>query len=153
MFSLNIFPVEMTSFIFLSQYSNTQVIFSVNLLARHAKCSGRVLTTTCVKSFYTRGDLGEKFSRSLCMRTLQEFRSLKNAVCKLGDWYVIDQTLLTLLRSVLKEIDLVSFFFPLYVCLASCLQYLNTGASKWFKTGKLKDFLGAWGSFHLCRTS
>ena len=39
------------------------------------------------------------------------FRSIKNAVCKLGDWYV-DQKL-TLLRYALKQIDLVSLFFPL----------------------------------------
>ena len=87
--------------------------------------------------------MGEKFFRSLFLRTFQEFRSLKNAVCKLWEWFVIDQTLLTLLWFVLKEIDFVSFFFPLYVCLANCLHHLNTGASKRFKTGKLKGFLGA----------
>ena len=60
---------------------------------------------------------------------IQGFRSLKYAVCKLGDWYVVDQTLLSLLRSVLKQIDLVSFF-PLCGFLASCLHHLNTEASK-----------------------
>ena len=34
------------------------------------------------------------------------------------------------LGTVLKQIDLVSFFFPLYGSLASCLHYLNTEASK-----------------------
>ena len=34
------------------------------------------------------------------------------------------------LGTVLKQIDLVLFFFPLYGSLASCLHYLNTEASK-----------------------
>ena len=61
---------------------------------------------------------------------VQGFRSLKNAVCKFGDWYVVDQVLLSLLRSVLKQIDLVLFYLPLYGSLASCLLHLNTEASK-----------------------
>ena len=34
------------------------------------------------------------------------------------------------LGTVLKEINLVSLFFPLYGSLASCLHHLNTEASK-----------------------
>ena len=34
------------------------------------------------------------------------------------------------LGTVLKQIDLISFFFPLYGFLTSCLHYLNTEASK-----------------------
>ena len=51
------------------------------------------------------------------------------------------------LGTVLKQIDLAPFFFPSYGSLASCLHYLNTEASKWFKTGKGNGFLGACGSF------
>ena len=51
-------------------------------------------------------------------------------MCKLGDWYVVDQMLLSLLRSVLKEIDWSCSFFPLYGSLASRLHHLNTEASK-----------------------
>ena len=57
------------------------------------------------------------------------------------------------LRSVLKQIDLVLFFFPLCGFLASCLHHLNTEASKLFKTGKGNGFLGACNWFHFCRTS
>ena len=34
------------------------------------------------------------------------------------------------LGTILKQIDLVSFFFPLYGSLPSCLHYLNAEASK-----------------------
>ena len=54
----------------------------------------------------------------------------KNAMCKLGDWYVVDQTLLRLLRSVSKQINLVLLSFPLYGSLASCLFHLNIKVSK-----------------------
>ena len=40
------------------------------------------------------------------------------------------------LRSVLKQIDLVLFFFSLIESFASCLHLLNNEASKWFKPAK-----------------
>ena len=45
------------------------------------------------------------------------------------------------LGTVLKKIDLVSFFFPLYGSLRHCLHYLNTEASKRVKTAKEMAFL------------
>ena len=55
------------------------------------------------------------------------FRLLKNAVCKLRDWYVVDQTILRYLVQA-NRFGLV-LFFP---CMepAICLHYLNTEAIK-----------------------
>ena len=55
-------------------------------------------------------------------------QSLKNAVCKLGGTGMLLNK--PYLGTVSKQMYLVSFFFPLYGSLASCLRYLNTEASK-----------------------
>ena len=55
---------------------------------------------------------------------IHAFQPLKNAVCN-RDWYIFDQTLIRLLTFVLKQIDLVSFFFPLYGSPRRCLHYLS----------------------------
>ena len=108
----------------------------------------RVLISMCMESFYTCGHQGEKFFQFLnnlcryiyvyiCIQVyidiyicIYGFQSPKNAVCKLRDWCVVDQTLLRLLRSVFQLINLVPFSFHLYGSLASCLHCLNTETGK-----------------------
>ena len=51
------------------------------------------------------------------------------------------------LGTILKQIDLVSFFFPSYGSLRHCLHYLNIEDCKWLKTSKGNGFLGACGWF------
>ena len=74
----------------------------------------------------------------------KDFGSLKYAVCKLGDWYVVDQTLGPVEGN---RFGLFRFFFLFYESLRCCLHHLNIEGSKWFKTGKQIGVLGACGWF------
>ena len=56
------------------------------------------------------------------------------------------------LGAILKQIILVLFFFPLYGSFTSRLHYLNTKASKQFKSGKGNGFLGACSWFRFRRS-
>ena len=70
----------------------------------------------------------------------------KYVVCKLEDWYVVDQT------SGPVKGNRFGLFWSFFVLLHEsirCLHQLNTEASKWFKISKQNGCLGACGWFRL----
>ena len=95
---------------------------------------------------------GQRCSDSFCAGFLTLFLS-RNSVMKYHAIYCSYQTLLRLLRSILKQIDLVLFFIPLYGSLAKCLHHSNSEASKRYKTGKQNGFVGACSWFQFWGTS
>ena len=100
-------------------------------LAHRTKRGARVLISTSVESFYTRSNEGKKFSHSLSMFLFDyismDFGHSRTPCDCLGTGMLLNKQYL---GTVLKQIDLVSFFFLLHGSLASCLHYLNTEASK-----------------------
>ena len=105
---------------FLFVQKHKKVISNAYPIAHRAKRGARILISTCVESCCTRGDQGEKFSHCVSIFIyifiyiyIHGFLSLKNAVCNLGDWYVVDQTLL---RYRIEANRFWSrYFFPVWI--------------------------------------
>ena len=94
-------------------------------------------------------DVLEGWARVCCVHVFLVYIGIYPWIPVTQEWCVQSRGLvccwpnLTLFRSVLKQIDLISFFFPLYGSLRRYLHHLNTEASKWLKTGKRNVFLVA----------